>query len=612
MADALFPYQQRCSDSVIGFVRKSIDPALLDMCTAAGKSHIAADISKWFVNNTDRQILNLAPSKELIEQNYEKFTGHGFKASFFSASTGSKCAKHRTIYGTPGTVVNNLRRFSNTGCIILDEAHEITPTIRKIYDGIREYNPAVRFVGMTGTPYRTGEGYIYRHHFRDGYQELVSDKVTPFFHTLVDEVHGPELLELGRITRPKIVDVSIAYDTSKMKLKASGKWDEKTVEEAFHGRGRLTSQIVNDIVERSQDARGVMIFCASIHHAKEVLESCPEGAVIVTGDTPKAERSRITAAIKAQKIKYVINVGVYTTGFDAPHIDVIALMRKSESAGLITQINGRGMRVYPGKEYFSILDYADNIKAHYYDNDIFRPKITVKKKGEDKPRIKVHCPMCSHVNKFGAKGGTDNVNDYGFYYRNDEDALSYDTDRLIAAHVGRRCQGEVLRKGRHEQCTFMWNFKQCLECDHQCDPSSRICPKCKGELIDPNDKLVFDQKRADKEAKEKAKRESVTVRKVVGVKVEVHQPEDKAQCVRVSYTLDETQAKVSDWFYPLSEHQWLVSKWNTFCVKCFGAQLSTFDDVGKLPVRVPTSISFRRDPETKYPKDIKPEWPDVT
>ncbi|MFN9958451.1 MAG: DEAD/DEAH box helicase, partial [bacterium] len=99
------------------------------------------------------------------------------------------------------------------------------------------------------------------------------------------------------------------------------------MDRAYHGQGRKTARIIADIVAQSQDRKGVLIFAATVRHANECLESLPpELSAIVTGETPKKEREEILRRFKAQEIKYIVNVSVLTTGFDATHVDVIAML----------------------------------------------------------------------------------------------------------------------------------------------------------------------------------------------------------------------------------------------------------------------------------------------
>src|SRR5690606_3773973 len=130
----------------------------------AGKSLVVAEIAKWVNESSGKRVLCLQPSAELTEQNHSKYLATGNKASIFSASVGSKCMRHAVVYGTPGTVKGALSRFGDQfGAVIIDEAHGTTPTIRMIVDSIRKRNAMLRVMGMTATPYRTLDGYIYQY-----------------------------------------------------------------------------------------------------------------------------------------------------------------------------------------------------------------------------------------------------------------------------------------------------------------------------------------------------------------------------------------------------------------------------------------------------------------
>jgi len=156
-------YQNEAVDLAIDFVKKSFDPCLLELATGAGKSLIVAEIAKQLKEISGKKVLCLAPSKELVTQNREKYLSYGEPASMFSASAGSKCLAHDVVFASPGTVLNSISKFGNRfAAVIVDEAHGITPTIKKIIYALKELNPMLRVIGLTATPYRLGSGYIYR------------------------------------------------------------------------------------------------------------------------------------------------------------------------------------------------------------------------------------------------------------------------------------------------------------------------------------------------------------------------------------------------------------------------------------------------------------------
>jgi len=311
-------YQQQAHDKIVGFIKSSREPCLIEAATGAGKSHIIAELAKTIhAMSGGKSVLCLCPSKELVEQNAEKYEETGNKCSIFSASAGKVSLRYPVVFGTPGTVKNKLSRFGDRfGLIVLDEAHGITPTIITIIDAIRERNPNVRVVGLTATPYRLGTGYIYK---LDENDNPVPDFKTrdPYFTKLVDRITARYLLDLGFLTPVKIGKIGAGhYDTSGFELNRQGKYDSASVDRAYHGHGRLTAQIVADVVAQSQNRKGVLLFCATVQHAKEAFASLPpELSAIVDGDTEKGERDSIVKKFKLGEIKYLVSVAVFTTGF---------------------------------------------------------------------------------------------------------------------------------------------------------------------------------------------------------------------------------------------------------------------------------------------------------
>lgn len=492
----LRPYQQSAHDESIAWIKQSIDPCLIEAATGAGKTHIIAAIANTVHKASGgKHVLCLAPSAELVEQNHEKFEATGNKASIFSASAGKKCLRHPVVFGTPGTVKNRISRFgSQFALVIIDECHELTPTIKEIIEAIKNENHKLRVIGLSATPYRLGEGYIY----------ATDEKGKPtgnpdaYFIKKIFTISAPELISLGYLTPPVIGPIHAEqYKTLHMEVNSRGQFDGHDVDRAYHGHGRKTSLIVADIVEQAKDRNGVMIFAATVQHAEEVMASLPpELSAIVHSGTKKADRKNIIKRFKSKQIKYIVNVSVLTKGFDAPHVDLIAILRATESVALLQQIIGRGLRLYDGKKDCLILDYAENIERHSPDGDIFNPSIK-NKCGEQKngSQIKAICPSCSAENLF-----TPLKNEAGYQIDNNGYYLDLDGNRIeteygpMSAHYGRRCQGFIRSNfdGRYMQCDYRWTYKPCPHCDAENDIAARYCISCKGEIIDPNEKLKIE------------------------------------------------------------------------------------------------------------------------
>lgn len=473
-------YQQAATDAAIDWIKKSTEPCLLELCTGAGKSLIVAAIAKWIHEKSGKKIVCFAPGKELLEQNGEKMGLYGYQYSFYCAAL-EKSMRHDIIFATPDTVKNSINLFrKNIAAVIIDEAHRLTPTMLSILEDMIKHNENLRIIGMTATPYRTGEGYIFRY-WADGKPVDEDQTIEPFFHSLVYRTTAHELIARGYLTTPHADPAVIEqYDTSGIKRHSVSEY-----EKAFEGKGRKTARIVADIIAKSAGRNGVMIFAATVKHAMEVMESLPpEISRVVSGETSKAERAQIVADFKAQKFKYLVNVAVFTTGFDATHVDVVAIMRSTDSASLLQQIIGRGLRLHPGKRDCLILDYAENIERHQLEDDLFTPSIKAKKKQKGEP-INVVCPLCSFINEFGMRPNPDEFewSEDGYFL----DLAGQKTE--MPSHWGRRCFGYSLVNGKAERCEHRWSVKVCDECGHENDIAARYCEKCKTEIVDPNEKL---------------------------------------------------------------------------------------------------------------------------
>lgn len=495
---SLRPYQSEAVEASVAWMRSSVEPFLIEAATGAGKSHIIADVARRIHDMTGKRILCLAPSAELVMQNRAKFLATGAPCSTFSASAGAKELRHPVVFGSPLTVKNRISRFQKQGqdgyaMVALDECHGITPTVRGIIEAMLKGNPNLRVMGLTATPYRLGSGYIFRV-WPDDRVNPDDAAREPYFTKCVHRIEARELIDGGYLTPPVIGEINAeGYDTSGMEANARGQFDASEVDRAYHGHGRKTSAIVADVVRQAQDRRGVLLFAATVQHAKEVMASLPPHlSAMVTGATPAGERKRILDGFLSQRIKYLVNVAVLTTGFDAPHVDVIAMLRKTESVGLLQQIVGRGLRLSEGKADCLVLDYTTNIEDHCPDGDLFRPIVRAGKSTAGGEGVRAECEWCGYENEF-----TPHKDAEGYKLDKHGYCLGTDGRRIetehgpMPGHYGRRCWGMVQAGPRGEmvRCEYRWTAKECPECSEGNDIAARYCRACKAELVDPNEKL---------------------------------------------------------------------------------------------------------------------------
>jgi DNA repair protein RadD len=157
--------------------------------------------------------------------------------------------------------------------------------------------------------------------------------------------------------------------------------------------------------------------------------------------------------------RYLVNVAVLTTGFDAPHVDFIAILRATESVTLYQQIVGRGLRLFPEKTNCLVIDYAKN------GFDLFAPEVGEKRPSPSSQVVQVPCPGCEHCNDFWGE---------------------LDESGRVVSHYGRRCQG-LDEAG--ERCHYRFVFKECPRCNGECDIAARRCEHCGQVLVDPDEML---------------------------------------------------------------------------------------------------------------------------
>jgi len=494
MTPILRDYQTEAVDAILSYIRTSLMPCMIEAPTGAGKSLIIAAVADRIHSMTGKRILVTAPTKELVIQNRAKFLATGNPASMYSASAGEKSLKHPVVFGSPLTIKGNISAFKrNFAMVINDEADLLTPTIRAIMEQMQDGNPNLRIVGLTATPYRMLDGFIFRE-WPDGRINDDSTSRNPFYHKCVYRIEARRLIAEGYLTTPRVGAINSAhYDTSHMHLNRMGNWDKAGVDRAFHGHGRKTAGIVADIVAQSRSREGVLIFAATVQHAQEVLASLPPSlSAIITGETK--DRSAILRRFEQRQLKYLVNVGVLTVGVDLPHVDVIALMRKTESVRLLQQIIGRGLRLNPPwKTDCLILDYGENLESHCPDGDLFAPVITARAKKEGGKGISAKCEDCGYTNTFSCQ-------EQYLEYPVDENGYCLDVfgSRIetdygpLSAHYGRRCFGHVpspVERGKLERCGYRWSGKDCPACGEKNDVAARYCYECKAEIVDPNEKL---------------------------------------------------------------------------------------------------------------------------
>ncbi|WP_372737223.1 DEAD/DEAH box helicase [Neptunomonas sp.] len=455
-------YQQDAVDLTIRHFRHSNDSAVIVLPTGAGKSLVIAALAKY----ARGKVLILAHVKELVEQNHQKFIASGISAGVYSAGLNQKETHHSVTFASIQSISRNLQALDSPyTLLVIDECHRLSDDedsqYLKTIEHLKKLNPNLKVLGLTATPYRMGLGWIYQYHYR-GY--VRSDTPRPFIRCIY-ELPLRYMISHNYLTPPHIIDAAVSqYDFSAITPDAFGRLPEKPVNELLTRCKRVTQAIVQQVEKLATDRQGVMIFAATVLHAHEIAGYLPAGeTALITGETSQLTRDQTIHAFKQKQLKYLVNVSVLTTGFDAPHVDFIALLRPTQSVSLYQQIIGRGLRLSPGKTDCLIIDYAGN------NFNLHHPEIGEAKPDAESEPVQVFCPLCNFANIFWGK--TDN-------------------DGQVIEHFGRRCQqAEKAANGKIVRCDYRFRFKSCSFCGAENDIAARQCHQCKEALTDPDDQL---------------------------------------------------------------------------------------------------------------------------
>jgi DNA repair protein RadD len=259
---------------------------------------------------------------------------------------------------------------------------------------LRAANPKLRLVGLTATPFRTGEGSL-----------CGEDRL---FQRIAYNAEIKPLIDAGYLSPVTSKPVDAEQDTSKLHTR-NGEFVPREVQDLFD-QTAVTKAAVAEIIAKTAQRRSILVFAASVNHAQhvadEIAQQTGEDVGIVTGETSPLERASTLKRFQNSWLRWLINVDVLTTGFDAPNIDAIAVLRATQSPGLFAQICGRGFRLFPGKKDCLVLDFGQNIKRHgpldATDYGLRQPKRGGNGESDGEAPSKI-CPNCNEPNALTAR-----------------------------------------------------------------------------------------------------------------------------------------------------------------------------------------------------------------
>jgi len=381
-------YQKQAVDACYKYLKEKEGNCCIVLPTGSGKSVVLAQICSDAVSLWNGRVLVLAHVQELIEQNAGKikhFLGDNF-VGIYSAGLKQKDMHHPVIAASIQSIYKKAFEFEPFDLIIIDEAHLLAPKDDGMYlsflQDAKIVNPNIRLIATTATPFRTSTGMICSPDnilneicFEVGIKELIRDK------------YLCPLRSKASKTR---------VDTSGVHIRG-GEFIANELEDLMDTDTRVKSAC-SEILEYTQDRNAVLIFAAGVEHGKHIQRIFQENHNVecgfVSGDSPDGWRKKMIDDFRSGKLKYLCNVNVLTTGFDAPNIDCIAMLRPTMSPGLYIQMVGRGFRLHENKNDCLVLDFGGNILRHG-PVDCLRITDAVVKGSGDAPAKE--CPDCCEI-----------------------------------------------------------------------------------------------------------------------------------------------------------------------------------------------------------------------
>jgi DNA repair protein RadD len=393
----LRPYQQAAIDAVYRYLRDHDDNPCVVIPTAGGKTPILATICRDAVAQWNGRVLVLAHVKELLAQAVDKLKRvcPDLRVGVYSAGLNRRDTRHAVIVAGIQSVYKRACELDAFDLVIVDEAHMIPPEgegmYRQFLADAKKVNPHLRVIGLTATPFRMKSGLI-----------CTSEH---FLNAVCYEVGVRELIVQGYLC-PLVTKAGRSkVDTSNLHVRG-GEFIAGELEDLMD-QDSLVDAACAELVEHTDDRKAVLIFAAGVKHGQHVVCALAEKYGIecgfVCGETPDRERDEVLARfrgeldqglIRREPLKYLCNVNVLTTGFDAPNIDCVAMLRPTLSPGLYYQMVGRGFRLHPGKQDCLVLDFGGNVLRHGPVD-----QVTVAERAVSGPSAAPakECPQCQAV-----------------------------------------------------------------------------------------------------------------------------------------------------------------------------------------------------------------------
>ena len=334
----LYDYQEDMKGRIEGELRlhRSV---MAQMPTGTGKTYLLTAVIDSFVNgNPMEKVWIVAHRRELVSQIDE--TIRKFH-SYFASNTSSLLSSVKAM-----SIQWLMRHYDEIeeepGMIVIDEAHH---ALAKTYKEMWERFPNAKFLGLTATPCRlNGKGF------------------TDLFDILVQSWSVPEFISKGRLATYDFVSIKSDGVTQRLidslqKRGADGDYQNKEMDMLLNKKPSI-ERLYQSLEEFGKDRKGI-VYAINISHAQKITKLYQEHgvkAIAIDSKTPATERQQDIDAFKKGDIQVLVNVDIFSEGFDCPDVEFVQLARPTLSLAKYLQMVGRGLRVAKGKKNCVIID----------------------------------------------------------------------------------------------------------------------------------------------------------------------------------------------------------------------------------------------------------------
>ena len=336
---------------------------MVQMPTGTGKTVVLAELVKRLkMKNEGLKILIVAHRRELVEQ---------IKATIKRMKMDSRNITVESIQ-TISRRIDALDFIPSL--VVIDEAHH---ALAKTYKMMWDAWPDARFLGLTATPCRlNGKGF------------------TDLFDVLVQSWDIPTFIKEKWLSTYDFVSIKSDGVTQRLidslqKRGADGDYQNKEMDMLLNKRPSI-ERLYQSFEEYGKDRKGI-VYAINISHAKKIMELYQEHgikAVAIDSKTPAAQRQADIEAFKKGDIQVLVNVDIFSEGFDCPDVEFVQLARPTLSLAKYLQMVGRGLRVAKGKKNCVIIDNVGlyrvfGLPSQVWNwNAMFEGKLKVGKKKE--------------------------------------------------------------------------------------------------------------------------------------------------------------------------------------------------------------------------------------